>query len=185
MMFTEAEYVSLKGLKSRSPEEETRWQSVREERSSIKKAEAKRIKRAAGTEKEKEAERNRVRERRAKLTKEEAATATQRKTDQRRLARTKAAKSETSEMLIVEVSENGQVISKISVPVAVDEGAAPLPKLGDVGDELAEQPTAVAQGLMAEDLSAARGSAQLCEYEIIRERNIAERELAYKKYMFD
>ena len=184
-MFTEAEYVSLKGLKSRSPEEKTRWQSVREERSSIKKAEAKRIKRAAGTEKEKEAERNRVRERRAKLTKEEAATATQRNTDQRRLARTKAAKSETSEMLIVEVSENGQVISKISVPVAVDEGAAPLPELGDVGDELAEQPTAVAKGLVAKDLSAARGLAQLCEYEILRERNIAERELAYKKYMFD
>ena len=85
----------------------------------------------------------------------------------------------------MEVSENGQVISKISVPVAVDEGAAPLPELGDVGDELAEQPTAVAQGLVAKDLSAARGPAQLCKYEIIRERNITERELAYKKYMFD
>ena len=91
-MFTEAEYVSLKGLKSRSLEEETRWQSVREERSSIKKAEAKRIKRAAGTEKEKEAERNRVRERRAKLTKEEAATATQKNTDQRRWRSLRTAK---------------------------------------------------------------------------------------------
>ena len=74
---------------------------------------------------------------------------------------------------------------KISVPVDVDEDVAPLPKLGDVGDKLAEQPTAVAQGLAGEDLSAARGPAQLCEYKIIRERNIAERELAYKKYMFD
>ena len=74
---------------------------------------------------------------------------------------------------------------KISVPVDVDKDVAPLPELGDVGDKLAEQPTAVAKGLVAKDLSGARGPAQLCEYEIIRERNIAERELAYKKYMFD
>ena len=61
-MFTEAEYVSLKGLKSRSPEEETRWQTVRQERRKLQQAEAMRIKRAASTEKEKDAERARVRE---------------------------------------------------------------------------------------------------------------------------
>ena len=33
---------------------------------------------------------------------------------------------------------------KISVPVDVDKDVAPLPELGDVGDKLAEQPTAVA-----------------------------------------
>ena len=61
-MFTEAEYVSLKSLKSRSPVEETRWQTVRQERRKLQQAEAMRIKRAASTEKEKDAERARVRE---------------------------------------------------------------------------------------------------------------------------
>ena len=54
-MFSEADYVSLKGLKNRSPEEETLWQSVRKERRSIQQAEAKRMKRAAATEEEKDA----------------------------------------------------------------------------------------------------------------------------------
>ena len=184
IMFSESEYVSLKGLKSRSPEEETRWQSVRQERRRIQHAEAMRIKRAAVTEKEKDTERARVRERRAKLTPQDAAAATQRNTEQRRLARTKAAAREASEMLILEVSEKGEILSKRSVLVGADEGVAPLPELGDVSDDLAElsvQPAA--QGLVAEDLLAGRGGAQLSAYEIIRERNIAERELAFKKIM--
>ena len=37
-MFSEAEYVSLKGCKSHSPEEETRWQIVRQERRKIQQA---------------------------------------------------------------------------------------------------------------------------------------------------
>jgi len=156
-MFSEAEYVSLKGLKSRSLEEESRWQSVRQERRSIQQAEAKRLKRAAATEKEKDAERARVRERRAKYTAEEAAAATQRNTEQRRLARSKAAEGGAEEMLIVEVSNKGEVLSKKSVPVGLDEDVPPLPELGDVGEELgvlAVQPAAVAQGLVAECLLA-------------------------------
>ena len=147
-----------------------------------------RIKRAASTVMEKDAERARVREKRAKYTAEEAAAATKRNTEQRRLARSKAAAGGAEEMLILEVSENGDVLSKRSVPVSVDDGVAPLPELEDVGDELAvlaAQPAAVAQGLVTEALPAGRGPAQLCQYEIIRERNIAERELAYKKCMFD
>ena len=178
--------MSLKGLKSRSPEEETRWQTVRQERRKLQQAEAMRIKRAAATEKEKDAERARVREKRAKYTAEEAAAATKRNTEQRRLARSKAAAGGAEEILILEVSENGEVLTKRSVPVGVDEGVAPLPELGDVGDKLAvlaAQPAEVAQGLVAEALTAGRGPAKLSEYEIIRQRNIAERELAYEKYM--
>ena len=185
-MFTEAEYVSVKGLKDGSPEEETRWQTVRQERRKIQQTEAMRIKRAAATEKEKDAERARVREKRAKFTPEEAAAATQRNTEQRRLARSKAAAGGAEEIFILEVSENGDVLSKRSVPAGVDEGVAHLPELGDVGDELAVlavQPAVVAQGLVAEALPAGRDQAKLSEYEIIRQRNIAERELAYKKYM--
>ena len=115
-MFTEAEYVSLKGLKDRSPEEETRWQTVQQERRKIQQTEAMRIKRAAATEKEKDAERARVREKRAKYTVEEAGAATQRNTEQRRLARSKGAAGGVEEMLIREVSENGEVLSKRSVP---------------------------------------------------------------------
>ena len=110
IMFSESEYVSLKSLKNRSPEEETRWQSVRQERRRIQQAEAKRIKRAAGTQKEKDTERARVRERRAKFTPQEAAAATQWNTEQRRLARSKAAEGGTEEILIVEVSNNGEVL---------------------------------------------------------------------------
>ena len=185
-MFSEAEYVSLKGCKSRSPEEETRWQTMRQERRKIQQAEAMRMKRASATEKEKDAERASVREKRAKYTAEEAAAATNRNTEQRRLARSKAAAGGAEEMLILEVSENGEVLTKRSVPVAVDEGVAPLPELGDVGDELpvlAVRPAVVAQGLVAEALTAGRGPAKLSEYEIIRQRNIAEKELAYEKYM--
>ena len=61
-----------------------------------------------------------------------------------------------------------------------------LPELEDVGDELAvlaAEPVAVAKGLVASALPAGRGQAQLCEYEMIRQRNIAERELAYEKFM--
>ena len=101
-MFAEAEYVFLKGLKSRSPEEEARWQSVRQERRSLQQAEAKRLKRAAATEKEKDAERARVRQRRAQFTDEEAAAATKRNTDKRRLARAKAAAEETVVESVVE-----------------------------------------------------------------------------------
>ena len=79
-MFSKAKYVSLKGCKSRSPEEETRWQTVRQERRKIQKAEAMRMKRASATEKEKDVERARVREKRAKYTAEEAAAATKRNT---------------------------------------------------------------------------------------------------------
>ena len=107
-------------------------------------------------------------------------------TEQRRLARSKAAAGGAEEILILEVSENGEVLTKRSVPVGVDEGVAPLPELEDVGDELAvlaAEPAAVAQGLVAEALPAGRGQAQLSEYEMIRQRNIAERELAYKKFM--
>jgi hypothetical protein len=181
-MFSEAVYVSIKGLKNGSPEEETLWQSVRKERRRIQQAEAKRMKRAAATEEEKDAERARVRERRAKYTAEETAAATRRNTEQRRQARSKAAEGGAEEILIVEVSNNGEVLS-VSVPVDVDEDVAPLPELGDVGEELPMQPAAVAQGHMAKDLPAVRGPAQPCNYKIIRERNIAERELAYKKYM--
>ena len=109
-MFSESEYVSLKSLKNRSPEEETRWQSVRQERRRIQQAEAKRIKRAAGTQKEKDTERARVRERGAKFTPQEAAAATQWNTEQRRLDRSKAAEGGTEEILIVEVSNNGEVL---------------------------------------------------------------------------
>ena len=101
-MFSEAEYVFLKGLKSRSPEEEARWQSVQQESRSIQQAEAKRLKRAAATEKEKVAERARVRERRAQFTDEEAAAATKRNTDKRRLARAKAAAEDTVVESVVE-----------------------------------------------------------------------------------
>ena len=108
-MFSEAEYVFLKGLKSHSPEEEARWQSVQQERRSIQQAEAKRLKRAAATEKEKVAERARVRERRAQFTDEEAAAATKRNTDKRRLARAKAAAEDTLvETVVVVKSYTGE-----------------------------------------------------------------------------
>ena len=138
-MFSEAEYVSLKGCKSRSPEEETRWQTMRQERRKIQQAEAMRMKRASATEKEKDAERARVREERAKYTAEEAAAATKKNTEQRRQARSKAAAGGAEEMLILEVSENGAVLSKRSVLVGVDDGVTPLPELEDVGSPFSPQ----------------------------------------------
>ena len=75
----------LKGLKKRSPEEETRWQSVREERRRLMKMEANRQKRAGYSEEQKNAERERSREQRANLTEEEATAATKRNTDRRRI----------------------------------------------------------------------------------------------------
>ena len=84
----------LKGLKKRSPEEETRWQSVREERRRLMKMEANRQKRAGYSEEQKNAERERNMEQRAKLTKEEAAAATMRNTNRRRMARAKIAEGE-------------------------------------------------------------------------------------------
>ena len=101
MFSCEAEYVFLKGLKNRSQEEETRWQTVRQQRRNILQADAKRMKRAAATEKEKDTERVRVREKRAKYTAEEAAAATQKNTEQRRLARFKAAVGVAEEMVIL------------------------------------------------------------------------------------
>ena len=58
--------------------------------------------------------------------------------------------------------------------------------MGDIGNELdvfTVQPAEVAQGLVASDLSAGRDRAKLSQYEFIRARNIAERELAYKRFM--
>ena len=86
--------MTLKGLKKRSHEEETRWQSVREERRRLMKMEANRMKRAGYSEEQNNAERERNREQRAKLTKEEAAAATRRNTDRRRMARAKIAEGE-------------------------------------------------------------------------------------------
>ena len=85
--------------------------------------------RATATEGEKEAERARVIERRAKFTPQEAAAATQRNTEQRRLARSKVAESRPEEKLVLEVSEKGVVLSKKSVPVGADKNVAPLPEL--------------------------------------------------------
>ena len=75
---------------------------MQQERRSIQQAEAKRLKRAAATEKEKDAERARVRERLAQFTDEEAAAATKRNTDKRRLARAKAAAEDTVVESVVE-----------------------------------------------------------------------------------
>ena len=185
-MFTEAEYVALKALKNRSPEEETRWQTVREERRRVLNNESKRAMRAGSSEEQKIKERERNRKQRAKLTEEEAAASTKRNTERRRQARARAAEGKTTKVLVIEVSENNEIISKKSVSLGVDADVAPLPELGDVGDQLAMlavQPAKVAQGLVAEDLPVGRGLAQLSEYEIIRARNIAERELAWEKYM--
>ena len=135
-MFSEAEYVDLKGVKNRSPVEETHWQSVREERRRLLKMEAKRIKRVGYSEEKKITERERNREQRAKLTEEEAGAATKRNTDRWRLARAKAAEGKASKMLIVEVSENGEVISKRYVSVGDNEDVAPLPELVDASDEM-------------------------------------------------
>ena len=109
-MFTETEYLSLKGLKKRSPEEETRWQSVREERRRILKAEASKSMRTAFSDEKKDAERARVREQRAKLTKNEATTANKRATNLRQIARAKTAEGEASENVVESVVETVVVV---------------------------------------------------------------------------
>ena len=123
-MYCESEYVALKALKHRSPVEESRWQNVREERRRVLNIEAKRSKRTGYSEEQK------IKEQRAKLTEEEAAAATKKNTDRRRLARARAKEGDANKMLIVEVSENGEVISKRSVPVGDNKNVAPLPELG-------------------------------------------------------
>ena len=109
-MFTETEYLSLKGLKKRSPEEETRWQSVREERRRIQKAEAMKSRRAASSEEQKDEERSRIRERRAKFTKEETAAANKRANNLRKIARAKTAEGEASETVVECVIETVVVV---------------------------------------------------------------------------
>ena len=109
-MFTETEYLSLKGLKKRSPEEETRWQSVREERRRIQKAEAMKSRRAASSEEQKDADRSRIRERRAKFTKEETAAANKRANNLRKIARAKTAEGEASETVVECVIETVVVV---------------------------------------------------------------------------
>ena len=78
-MYSEAEYMALKALKHRSLLEESRWQTVREERRRVLNNAAKRNKRTGYTEEQKISERERNREQRAKLTEEEAAAATRKK----------------------------------------------------------------------------------------------------------
>lgn len=133
-MYSEAEYEALKALKHRSPVEESRWQTVREERRRVLNNAAKRNKRTGYTEEQKISERERNREQRAKMTEEEAAAATRKNTDRRWLAR--AAEGKAQKMLIVEISESNEVISKRSVPIDEDKDAAPLLKLVHDGAEL-------------------------------------------------
>ena len=135
-MYSEAEYVALKALKHRSTVEESRWQTVREERRRVLNNAAKRNKRTGYTEEQKISERERNREQRAKLTEEEAPAATRKNTDRRQLARVRAAEGKAQKMLIVEVSEINEVISKRSVPIDEYEDSAPLLELVDDGAEL-------------------------------------------------
>ena len=128
-MYSEAEYVALKALKHRSTVEESRWQTVREERRRVLNNEAKRNKRTGYTEEQKISERERNREQRAKLTEEEAAAATKKNTERRQLARARAAEGKAQKMLIVEISESNEVISKRSVPIDEDKDAASLLEL--------------------------------------------------------
>ena len=127
-MFSEAEYVALKGLKKRSPEEETRWKSVREERRRILKAEASKSRRAAFSEEKKDAERARNREQRAKLTTKEATAATKRNTDLRRMARAKAAEGEASETVVESVVETVVVVVPFTgeLPILNDDEVAAI-----------------------------------------------------------
>ena len=114
-MYSEAEYEGLKALKHRSPVEESRWQTVREERCRVLNNAAKRNKRTGYTEEQKISERERNREQRAKMTEEEAAAATRKNTERRQLARAMAAEDKAQKMLIVEISESNEVVSKRSL----------------------------------------------------------------------
>ena len=79
-MFSEAEYLSLKGIKRQSLEEETCQQRVGEKRRCLQKMEANRLKQAAYSEEQKNVEKERNRIQRTKLTKEEATAITKRST---------------------------------------------------------------------------------------------------------
>ena len=75
--------MALRALKHLSLLEESRWQTVREERRRVLNNEAKRNKRTGFSEEQKISEKERNREQRAKLTEEEAAAATRKNTDRK------------------------------------------------------------------------------------------------------
>ena len=107
-MYSEAEYLALKVIMKRTPEEQARPKDMQDERRRFLKAEAMRIKRAASsTDQQKNNKRERKRKERAKLTSEEAAAATKRNTELRRQACARAAAGKDGKMLVVEVSERG------------------------------------------------------------------------------
>ena len=154
-MYSKAEYLALKVIMKRTPEEQARLKDMQDERRRFLKAEAMRIKRAASsTDQQKNNERERKRKERAKLTSEEAAAATKRNTELRRQARARAAAGEDGEMLVVEVSESGEVLSQETVrarpgavPLEVGSATAQL----DVGGELSLQPDHQAAGPVTEE----------------------------------
>ena len=167
-----------------------------------------RIKRAASSmDQQKNNKRERKRKERAKLTSEEAAAATKRNTESRRQACTRAAAGEDGEMLVVEVSESGEVLSQETVWAGPGEdGAVPL-EVGsataqlDVGGKLSLHPDHQAAGPVTEEPPVVPVSGEavpalevasvflgpdgskLCLYEQIRKRNIAERENAWKEHV--
>ena len=161
-MYSEAEYEALKALKHRSLVEESRWQTVREERRRVLNNAAKRNKRTGYTEEQKISERERNREQRAKMTEEEAAAATRKNTERRQLVRAMAAEGKAQKMLIVEISESNEVISKRSVPIDEDKDAAPLLKLVHDGAEL---------GLLAGVLPAEPGQVRVQQGGQLREED--------------
>ena len=207
-MYSEAEYLALKVIMKRTPEEQARLKDMQDERRRFLKAEAMRIKRAASSmDQQKNNKRERKRKERAKLTSEEAAAATKRNTESRRQARTRAAAGEDGEMLVVEVSESGEVLSQETVWAGPGEdGAVPL-EVGsataqlDVGGELSLHPDHQAAGPVTEEPPVVPVSGEavpalevasvflgpdgskLCLYEQIRKRNIAERENAWKEHV--
>ena len=203
-MYSEAEYLALKVIMKRTPEEQARLKKMQEERRRSLKAEAMRIKRAASSTEQRNNERERKRKERAKLTSEEAAAATKRNTESRRQARARAAAGEDGELLVVEVSESGEVLSQETVRAGPGEdGAVPL-EVGsataqlDVGDELSLQPDPMAAGPVTEEPPVVPVSGEalkvasvflgpdgskLCLYEQIRKRNNAEREHAWKEHV--
>ena len=106
-MYSKAEYLALKVIMKRTPEEQALPKDMQDERRRFLKAEAMRIKRAASSTEQQNNERERKRKERAKLTSEEAAAATKRNTELRRQARARAAAGKDGKMLVVEVSERG------------------------------------------------------------------------------
>ena len=206
IMYSKAEYLALKVIMKRTPEEQARLKNMQEERRRFLKAEAMRIKRAGSTEQEKNNERDRTRKQRAKLTSEEAAAATKRNTELRRQARARAAAGDDGEMLVVEVSESGEVLSQETVRAGPGEDVALPLEVGsaraqvDVG-ELSLQPDHLAERSVTEEppfvpvsgeavpvpevasVILGSDSRKLCLYEQIRARNIAEREHAWKEHV--